>query len=277
MRLVLLIPKLHAGSELAVNRLAKRHDLNIVGIVRSDTSFFKKKYWQYAFYGVRRAGLFYGALIALTIYLPFIGLSLGSLLIWRRRNVWKRVDELAAQHHIPIHDTQNINASNSIKVLKQWKPDVIVSLYFNQILKKEVIEIPKKAALNMHPGLLPKYRGLWPEFWKLHNREKFAGVTLHHINEGIDTGDIIAQVAYPIKKNDTRLSLSFRSSQHGVKMLLKTLNQMKRGIPLKPLRLKGPSRYYSIPTKAHMDAFFARGKRLFSWAGLWREFDRNKH
>lgn len=276
MRIVLLIPKLHAGAEIAVNRLMKRTDLEIVGIVQSDTTFFKKKYWQYAFYGLRRAGLFYGALIALTIYLPFVGLTLAGLLMWRRRHTWKRIDTLAATHHVPLHHTQNINSPASLKTLKQWKPDVLISLYFDQILKKDALAIPTQAALNMHPGILPGYRGLWPEFWKLHNREKHAGVTIHHMNEGIDTGDIVAQVRYPIKKWDTRLSLSFRSSQHGVKLLLKTLEKMKQKIPLKPLNLKGKSRYYTVPTKADFDAFFARGKRLFSWAGLWKEFSRNR-
>lgn len=275
MRIVILVPKLHAGAELAVNQLLRRPDLKIVGMVRSDLSPFRKKYWSYIRYGIRRAGIFYGALIGLTAYLPGLGLMVASALIWRRRRQWLTLNQLLKRYPIALHDTQNINGKKAIKVIKSWKPDIIVSLYFDQILKKTVIEIPRVAALNMHPGILPSYRGLWPEFWKLHNREKHAGVTIHHINEGIDSGDVIAQMKFPIRKTDTKFSLVMKSAHRGTNLLIQTLDKFKRGIPLKPLKLKGKSRYYSLPNKTEFLRFYARGKRLFSWLGFWKVYDRH--
>ncbi len=274
MRIVILLPKLHAGAELAFNKLIKRNDLEIVGVVRSDISFFTKKYWRYARYGVRRSGLFYGIVIALTIYLEFIGIALAGLFLWHRKRRWRTVSNLVKKHNLELHDTENINSAKTIKILKSWEPDVLVSLSFDQILKKKVIEIPKMAALNMHPGLLPRYKGLWPEFWKLHNKEKFAGVTIHHINEKIDEGEIIAQMTYPIKKTDTKVSLGLKSGHKGAKLLAQTLNKMKRGIKMPTLKPKGKPKYYSLPTKKQFEKFFKKGKKLFSSLRFWKEFRR---
>lgn len=270
MRIVLLIPKLHPGAELTLNRLLKRKDLNILGIVRSDISPFKQNYWKYIRYGLRRAGLFYGMIIALTVYLNLIGVAIASIALWRRGRKWKTVNKLVKKHNLALHDTDNINQAKSINTLKSWKPDLVVSVSFDQILKKEIISIAKIATLNLHPGLLPRYKGLWPEFWKLHNREKFAGVTIHHINEKIDSGNIIAQIKFPIKKHDTKFSLALRSAQHGSNLLIKTLLKLQHGIHLPPLKLKGKPRYYSFPHKHHLEKFYAHGRKLFRFRDLSR-------
>lgn len=275
MRIVLLLPKLHAGAELTLNRILKNNQLNVIGIIRSDLSPWKKNYWKYIRYGVRRAGLFYGLLIGLTAYLPFIGLALGGIAIWNRKKRWLTIDQLVKRHHLELHDTDNINSKKTGALIKSWNPDLIVSLSFDQILKPHVIHLAKIATLNMHPGLLPHYRGLWPEFWKLHNQEKFAGVTIHHINKKIDSGNIIAQIKFPIKKRDTKFSLALRSAQHGSQLLIKTLLKIQRGIHLPPLKLKGKSHYYSLPEKKHFDFFHKKGKRLFSFLGIWRELNRH--
>lgn len=271
MRIVVLIPKLHAGAELALNQLLSRKDLDIVGVVRSDISPFRKKYWRYVKYGVRRAGIFYGAMIALTAYVPAFGLAVAGLLIWKRRGKWLSTDQLIERHSLLVHDTEDINEPTSLKVIRSWKPDVLATVYFDQILKKPALSLPKVAALNMHPGLLPKYRGLWPEFWKLHNREKEAGVTIHRINEEIDAGEVLAQIRYPIESQDTKFSLLMKSAQRGTGALIGVLKKIKKGIPLKPMALKGAAQYYSLPKKMHFQQFYARGGKLFSVVAVWRE------
>lgn len=271
MKIVVLLPQLHAPSELALNQLVRRKDLEIVGVLRSDISPFRSQYWKYAAYGVGRAGIFYGVLIALTAYLHLIGLGIASLLIWNRRRKWLSVDTLVRRNGIPIHNTSNINSKASRAILKSWQPDILVCLSFDQILKKSVLEIPQTAALNVHPGLLPQYRGIWPNFWKLHNREKYAGVTIHHMNEQIDRGEVIAQTKFLIRSDDTKFSLALRSAHYGTQLLVQTLDKIKKGIPLVPLKLRGKAKYYSLPTKKHFDNFFARGKKLFSVQEMRRE------
>ncbi|EKD93618.1 MAG: formyl transferase-like protein [uncultured bacterium] len=274
MKIVILMPTLHPGAELALNEILRKKEVNVIGIVRSDVSFFRKKYWQYVAYGIRRSGIFYGLLIALMAYLHVIGVILASVLWWRRKRRWLTLNEMIENYKLACHDTHNINSPETLKILKKWGPDILVSLYFDQILKKEAIGIAKHATINMHPGILPKYRGIWPEFWKLYNKEKMAGVTIHHLNEKIDDGTVIGQVQYPIKKGDTRFSLMLKSAQHGTKLLLKTLKKMKSNIHLKPLKLKGKAKYYSLPGREHFTNFHARGKRLFSLMGIWKEIQK---
>ena len=274
MKIVILLPKMHAGAELALNKLIRRPDLEIIGLIRSDISVFSKKYWKYMRYGVRRAGLFYAIVIGLMVYFEFIGVALAGLFYWHRKRSWRTSSKLVQIHNLKLHDTDNINSKKSIQILKSWKPDVIVSLSFDQILNKKVIEIPKIAALNMHPGLLPKYRGIWPNFWKLHNREKYAGVTIHHIAEEVDAGEIIAQMKFPIKEKDSKVSLYLKSAHHGSKLLAKTLAKMKQGVKIKPLKIKGKPKYYSLPNKKQFAAFFARGKKLFNLCLIWKKFGR---
>jgi len=272
MKIIVLVPKLHAGAELALNKLLREKRLEIVALVRSDISPINKNYWKYVRYGLRKAGVFYGALIALLAYLHLFALPIIGLFYWNRRRKWLTIDKLVERHNLKIHDTENINSEETIAWIRNLQPEVMVSLYFDQILKEEVIAVPTIAALNMHPGLLPKYRGIWPEFWNLLNNEKFAGVSVHHLKPEIDAGAVVAQKKYPIGKSQTKFSLALQSAKHGAQLLIKTLTKMKNGVSLIPLKSEGKPKYYSLPTKEHFDSFFARGKKLFSILGLWRDF-----
>jgi folate-dependent phosphoribosylglycinamide formyltransferase PurN len=270
MRLVLLIPKLNAPAELALNELLKQADIKITGIIRSNISPLNKTYWKYMMFGVKQSGPFYGLMIAIMAYFHWIGVAIASLMIWRRRRKWLTTDQLVKKHQLKVHDTTNINSKKTIEALKNFKPDVIVSLYFDQILKKEAISIAKSATINMHPGILPKYRGIWPNFWKLYNNEKNAGVTIHTMIEKIDEGDIIAQIQYPIKKGETALSLNLKTARHGAKLLIKTLRKIKTTVPLPILKKKGISKYYTLPTKQDFELFKKKGNQLFSIRNCWR-------
>jgi len=274
MKIVVLIPNLHAASELALNKLLRNKSINIVGVLRSDITPFSRQYWKYMVFGVSRAGIFYGFLIALTAYLHLIGLAIASILIWNRRRKWLSVDKLVKRNGIPLYETSKVNSKASQEKLKSWDPDILVCLSFDQILKKSVLEIPKTAALNVHPGILPQYRGLWPEFWKLYNREKYSGVSIHHMSEEVDAGDVIAQTKFLIRPKDTKFGLSLRSAHYGTKLLIQTLNKIKKGIHLKPLKLNGKAKYYSFPKKADFDAFYKRGRRLFSFMDLKKQLQR---
>ena len=269
MRIVLLVPKIHGPAELAVNHLLSRKDLDIVGIVRSDISPFTTAYWKYLRFGVRKAGVFYGFLIGISFYWHLLGFAIAGLLFWNRRRKWRSLGELIERNGLLVHDTEDINSVKTLEVLKSWNIDVMASVYFDQILKKSVIEIPKVAALNMHPGLLPRYRGLWPEFWTMYHGEQYSGITIHHLNEAIDAGDVVAQSRFKIQRKESKLGLSLRGARYGAKLLTKVLLKLKRGLPLAAIKVKDKGKYFSLPDKKAFDQFFARGGRLLGWDGLW--------
>lgn len=118
-------------------------------------------------------------------------------------NQWyKGVDEVAQKYNIPLYEQANVNSPDFIEVLKGLSPDIITVVNFEQILKQQIIEIPNKSCINTHASLLPAYRGRAPLNWAMINGEKETGVTVHYINNGIDTGNIIIQKSVKIEESD---------------------------------------------------------------------------
>ena len=115
---------------------------------------------------------------------------------------YKGVDEVAKNNNIPFYKENNINRKGFVEKVKDINPDLITVVNFPQILKREIINLPKKGCINTHASLLPKYRGRAPLNWAMINGEDKTGVTVHYIDEEIDTGDIILQKEIEISKDD---------------------------------------------------------------------------
>ena len=109
---------------------------------------------------------------------------------------------LADRYRIPVELDKNINSRKFIDTVKNYYADLFVSMSFDQIFKTEMIHLPKYGTINCHAGKLPFYRGRNVLNWALINDEKEFGITVHYMDTGIDTGDIILQDSYPITDND---------------------------------------------------------------------------
>lgn len=103
---------------------------------------------------------------------------------------------------IPFIPVENVNTDEFLSVMDKYQPDLLVSMSFNQILKKNIIGYAPQGFINCHAGALPFYRGRNPLNWVLINGESSFGITVHYVDEGIDTGDIIEQRLYPITRKD---------------------------------------------------------------------------
>lgn len=108
----------------------------------------------------------------------------------------------AVELGIPFFAFPNVNDLDVISKLASYSVDINVSMSFNQILRKAILKSAKMGFVNCHAGLLPFYRGRNILNWALINDEKEFGVTVHYIDEGIDTGDIILQQKMDILDND---------------------------------------------------------------------------
>lgn len=125
-----------------------------------------------------------------------------------KETIWfDSVSELAALHDIPAITPDNPNAPEVIAQIRALQPDFFFSFYYREMLRRELLEIPKRGALNMHGSLLPKYRGRVPVNWAIIHGETETGSTLHYMTEKPDNGDIVAQQAVPILPNDTALQV----------------------------------------------------------------------
>lgn len=109
-----------------------------------------------------------------------------------------------------------------IEKIKAVNPEVIFCIGGTQLIPKEVLNIPKYSCLNIHPALLPKYRGRYSTAWAIFNGEEYSGVTAHFMDEGIDAGPIIFQKKIKIKDYDTAKSLYDRVlTKTGEKLFIK--------------------------------------------------------
>ena len=101
--------------------------------------------------------------------------------------------ELAGAADVPIFEVGRLAHEETITVLRGLRSDVIVVACYPRLLPPALLDLPRHGALNVHPSLLPAYRGPWPLFWVFHDGLEHAGVTIHLMDSGADTGDIVAQ------------------------------------------------------------------------------------
>ena len=104
-----------------------------------------------------------------------------------------RLQLICKNHNIDFFRVNDINSLENEIIIKALKPDLIAACHFRKLLKKNIIEIPLRGCINLHPSLLPNYRGLSPQHWPIINGDNETGISVHFINEGIDTGDVILQ------------------------------------------------------------------------------------
>ena len=141
--------------------------------------------------------------------------------------------DLAKKNKIEHIQNKDVNSQEFITLLDNFKCDIFVSLAFNQIFKQDILKLTKNGVINCHAGKLPLYRGRNILNWALINDEKEFGITVHFVDEGIDTGDIILQNTYPINDHDsykTLLDIAYAECGNLVKQALDSIkyNKVKR-------------------------------------------------
>ncbi|MFD0365991.1 methionyl-tRNA formyltransferase [Nocardia sp. GCM10030253] len=127
--------------------------------------------------------------------------------------IWSdSVEELAREHGIPVHATERADAE-TIDLVKRVEPDVIVVNSWYTWMPAELYNLPPHGTLNLHDSLLPKFTGFSPVLWALISGASETGLTVHRMDEGLDTGDIIVQRSIPIGPNDTGTELVLRGME----------------------------------------------------------------
>jgi len=133
------------------------------------------------------------------------------------------VKQLAEKNNIPVFQPLKFNAETTEK-LKELKPDLVIVAAYGKIIPSAALEIPGFGCINVHVSLLPKYRGPSPIQNALLSGEKETGVTIMLMDQGVDTGDILAQEKVAIKQDDNTATLMKELSVVGADLLLKTIS-----------------------------------------------------
>ncbi|MCP4992739.1 MAG: hypothetical protein GY934_02975 [Gammaproteobacteria bacterium] len=251
----------HLGSATILNRLLTMPEYKIVGVIKTQAvefspqgikklrKYFKKTGWRFAWLLFWQR-LLQGLGFTITLLLPFL----------RRRlkPAWK----IAAERDIPVLYCKNINDARSEAFIRKLAPDLLISAYFSQILKPPIIQLPKMGTLNVHPGWLPAYKGAMAYFWVLRHGEHRAGVTVHWIDNGIDTGVLISRKSFLLKQGMTQQNVLVISAVIGARLLQRIgkkliANRSLDTINIKPSEADG---YYPLPGEQAFDAYFKHNR-----------------
>jgi len=162
-----------------------------------------------------------------------------------KEKIWfNSVEKLAKKHHIPVYTPENINDQDSLKIIKEIKPDIIFSFYYRNLISQEILDIPPMGCINLHGSLLPKYRGRCPVNWVILKGETETGVTLHYMEKKPDKGAIIAQKKVEILFEDTAFTLFNRLTRNARELFHETFPLIKEKKAPKIEQLQTEASYF---------------------------------
>jgi len=138
-------------------------------------------------------------------------------------------EDVSQKYEIPLYKVKSTNTSESIDILKKLIPDVIFVIGWTRLVSRSVLNIPKYGCIGMHASLLPKYRGRAPVNWALINNESQTGNSVILLDEGVDTGKLLAQQRIPINLSDTCKTLYDKVAKAGKVMLREIIPSLEQG------------------------------------------------
>ena len=138
------------------------------------------------------------------------------------------VPETAIRVGIPVIP-QKVFRERALSFVSELSPDVIVVSGYRYRIPPQVFRYPPYGAINIHASLLPRYRGRHPLNWAIISGETKTGITIHYVDEGLDTGDIILQEAVDVGPNEDVITVYYKIRNLGVRLITTALRQLERG------------------------------------------------
>jgi hypothetical protein len=177
---------------------------------------------------------------------------------------WLSFDGLSRRHGVPIASAGHIaQASVLTGLVTDAAPDLIVSFQFGFIFKPEALAVPRMGALNLHSGALPERAGVNPTFWCMKDGDSHAACTLHWIDRGIDSGDLVEVRRIPIDYDRSFFANWIDNYRSGAAMIGDAIEALARGDRLPAIAQEAAARrYVPTPTAEDFRAFQAAGRRM---------------
>jgi methionyl-tRNA formyltransferase len=170
-------------------------------------------------------------------------------------------EEVSSRGMETIEQPRKGEIDRFVASINALRPDVIFVWSYPMILSRELIEIPPLGCINLHMGLLPQYRGVNGLKWALLNGETQTGVTLHYIDEGIDTGDMISRVSFPIGDEDDIVSLMKKARFAGIHLMKNIWPQLVEGTVRAMPQNEADAGYYSAAMEPPREIDWSRSAR----------------
>jgi methionyl-tRNA formyltransferase len=156
--------------------------------------------------------------------------------------------DLARARNIPVWKVRQLSNPETIKTLTTYQPDMICVACFSKLISRDVLDIPRLGCLNVHPSLLPANRGPEPLFWTFREGNEQTGVTIHLMDEGLDSGAMVAQETIEIPDGIGYSDLWRMSAELGGKLLAKSVWELYNGIARPVAQDETKSSYHPFPS-----------------------------
>jgi methionyl-tRNA formyltransferase len=200
----------------------------------------------------------------------FAGYVLALRALWRLGrlrgvgNLPPGLRKLTAAAAIPLIGTRDINGGDPRSALRTMEPDLLVSIYFNQRIGREVLAVSRAGAINLHPALLPKHRGPAPNFWVAAAGESRPGVTVHWSDAGLDTGALVLQRELEVPRGTSVSKLIGMVVRPGAAALVEAVRLIEAGNAPHQAQDGRAATYDSWPTRDDFRRLRKRGGRYGS-------------
>lgn len=162
---------------------------------------------------------------------------------------------VARKHRLPLFALDGHDDPELPGAIESLRPDLIVVSGFHRLIPASILNLAPKGGLNVHPSLLPKYRGPCPWKWTIVNGERETGVTIHEMDENFDGGRILAQVTVPVGRDETSGELYRRLCDVSGELLVRTVRDVMRGRARPRSQDHSKASHFGAPTEedAHID------------------------
>lgn len=191
--------------------------------------------------------------------------------------IYSDVKKLAMEHNIRVFQPEKASDPDFVAELTEIAPDIIVVAAYGQILRSNILELPKYRCINVHASLLPKYRGASPIQWAIINGEEETGITIMYMEKGLDTGDMILARALKIAPDETAGTLHDRLMELAGPTLLEAMDMIEDGTARPVKQDDSLSNYVSVLKKEIGDLDFTKSstelerliRGLIPWPGAY--------
>lgn len=193
------------------------------------------------------------------------------------------VKSIALDHQIPVLQPSTLRDDSIVSTLLALNADYFVVVAYGKIIPQAVLDVPRLGCVNVHPSLLPKYRGPSPMNWAIAEGDATTGVTIMLLDAGMDTGPILSQASIGVDSDETMETLMAKAHEQGVPLLVDTLKRFAAGeiVPVaqndeaatmtKLLDRDDGRIDWTLPM-----AVIERRLRAYQpWPGLWTVWNRN--
>lgn len=170
---------------------------------------------------------------------------------------------------VQVSDINSINCLAGRKIVNDFSADLIVSIRFGLILKPEIISIPKFGVINLHSGVLPRYRGVMATFRAMEQGNPECGTTLHYINDsGIDNGEIITISKQTLNYRRSYLYNTLSLYKAGIKDVVRAIDEIEKRRKCASYAAKSQGNYFSFPCEQGFKDFRQKGLKLYEYQDI---------